>query len=109
MTDDAREPTTAIDDWLGAAGFIDGELDLSDWVDVDRAKSGEREDPWADTEISLPTLTAEQRRFLLGVDDPTGPVLAAELAAADPEIIAIPDDPDDIDPFDPDDDHSADA
>ena len=101
MTDDANDADrdmTALDDWLGAAGFVDAELDITDWNDLgpsdgDSGSAGTGDDPWADVIIDMPTLTDAQRQFLLGAD---------ELAAADAEIIAIPGDPDDIEPFHPD-------
>lgn len=88
---DAAQDVTMLDDWLGAAGFVDAELDISEWVDIGPSDD-ERDDPWADVAVDVPTLTDAQRQFLLGADD---------IAAADAEIIAIPDDPDDIAPFDP--------
>ncbi len=100
MSDDAGIPGPAsIDDWLGAAGFIDAELVDVEWVD--EVDDVEREDPWADVAIDLPTLTAAQRQYLLGGDGVSGPEAADDIAAADAEIIDIPTDPDDVEPFDP--------
>jgi hypothetical protein len=104
MSDDANDAAAqgpmAIDEWLGAAGFADAELDPSGWVEVDESNADKRDDPWADIIIEPPTLTAAQRRFLLGSTDFTDSG-AVDLAAADAEIIEIPDDPDHIDPFEP--------
>ena len=100
MSDDAGVPAPpSIDDWLGAAGFIDAELDAAEWVD--QVDDAEREDPWADVVIDLPTLTVAQRQYLLGGNGVPGMATADDIRAADVEIIDIPTDPNDVEPFDP--------
>lgn len=92
----AGQPTSGLDDWLGAAGFVDVGGALSDLVD-----DHDLDDPWADAMVVPPRLTSAQRSFLVGAAvDSSGVVTSEDVDAADAEIIAIPDDPDDVEPFD---------
>ena len=79
-----------LDDWLRAAGF--------DAVEADVAVP-DQDDPWGALDVEVTSLSDEQRAYLSATptfDD--GPIDPDLLAAADAEIIDIPDEGD-IDPF----------